>query len=91
MPPKKYPTKYEQRDPRNAANRVEQRELAEIHVAGARDERGERTEERHEARDHDSQPAVALKKWSSFAIRSGVSALIFPESMMRLPKKRAIQ
>ena len=37
------------------------------------------------------RPPYLSKKWSSFAMRSGVSAFTLPESMMRLPKKRAIQ
>ena len=36
-------------------------------------------------------PPYFAKKPSSFAMRSGVSAFTLPESMMRLPKKRAIQ
>ena len=37
------------------------------------------------------RPPYFSKKWSSFAMRSGVSAFTLPESMMRCPKKRAIQ
>ena len=36
-------------------------------------------------------PPYFSKKLSSLAMRSGVSAFTLPESMMRLPKKRAIQ
>ena len=36
-------------------------------------------------------PPYFSKKLSSLAIRSGVSAFTLPESMMRVPKNRAIQ
>ena len=37
------------------------------------------------------RPPYFAKKWSSLAMRSGVSAFTLPESMMRVPKNRAIQ
>ena len=53
---------HEQRNPRNAANGVEQGELTEIHVARARDERRKRAEERHETRNDDGKAAVFREK-----------------------------
>ena len=53
---------HKQAHPRDAADDVEEGELAEVHVAGTRDERGKRTEEGHESRNNDGQAAVLLEE-----------------------------
>ena len=74
---KKVAHEHEQRNPRNAANGVEQGELAEIHVARARDERRKRAEERHESRNDDGKAAVFREKVVEFGHALGRERLDF--------------
>ena len=66
---------HEQAHPRDATDRIEEREAPERHVARTGDEGRERAEERHEARDDDGETAKALEEVVEFGHALGSERL----------------